>query len=504
MVRKLKNIRHMRLLPGCLFLLAMAGTFVPMTTLGQNSEKIFFDPHDSTAGYYLAIRPAGEVKGTLILLCTFRPPEDILPETMLHNAAFANGILTIIATMQDRLFADTAVVARINTIVRHAVTKYSLDSSRVAMAGYSFAGAIALRYAELTNEYPDQYPLRPHAVFAIDSPIDCFGLWKWSERAIKKNYHPGSVGDGKYLMDAMTKAYGSIKDHPGRYRQLTPFHSDADEPGNEQYLKHTAVRLYYDTDIEWQLQNRRNSYYDMYMLDGSELISRLLLAGNDKAEFVTARLGYRSNGVRSPNALSIVDEIACIQWLKKSLDIFDPITWVSPYKLDIPPGWGTERFSFPFDFAPQIPYKGVEELRFAPGWADGAGEEHWAYAFVWWLEGKPQMTAEKLQTHLQDYYNGLVGRNIEPRKIPKEKVIPVKVELKSSSPVPGDKATFSGTVAMLDYLTQTPMILHVVIHWKDLHVPDRSALFFEISPRPLNHRVWTQLDALNKGLQLPQ
>jgi len=57
---------------------------------------------------------------------------------------------------------------------------------------------------------------------------------------------------------------------------------------------------------------------------------------------------------------------------------------------------------------------------------------------------------------------------------------------------------------MLDYLTQTPMTLHVVIHWKDLHVPDRSALFFEISPRSPDHRVWKQLDQLNKGLLLPQ
>ena len=39
--------------------------------------------------------------------------------------------------------------------------------------------------------------------------------------------------------------------------------------------------------------------------------------------------------------------------------------------------------------------------------------------------------AEKLATHLQDYYNGLVGRNIAPRKIPREKVVLVKVELKA-------------------------------------------------------------------------
>ena len=487
-----------------LALVFIAISFISTTALGQNSQKIVFDTHDSTSGYYLAIPPAGPVRGTLILLCSLRPPESILPETMLHNAAFANGLLTIVASVNNKLFADTAAVTRINTIVQHAAARFSIDSHRVALGGYSFAGNIALRYTELANEYPAQFPLQPRAVFAVDSPVDCAGLWTWCERTVKKNYYPGSVGDGKFLIDLMTKAYGTPGDHPEIYQRLTPFSHASEEPGNERYLQHTAVRLYYDTDIEWQLKNRRNSYYDTYMPDGSEMINRLLLAGNDKAEFVSARQGWRSNGTRSPNALSIVDEIACMQWLKRSLDIFDPNTWVAPYKLDIPSGWTTERFAFPFDFAPQIPYKGVEDLRFAPGWADGASEDHWAYAFLWWLEGKPQLTAEKLETHLQDYYNGLIGQNIVPRKIPREKLVPVKAVLKATPVSPGDKASFAGTVTMLDYLTQTPMTLHVIIHWKDLPIPDRSAVFFEISPRPRDHRVWTQLEALNKGLQLPQ
>jgi hypothetical protein len=474
------------------------------TSFGQNSEKIVFDAGDSTAGYYVAIPPAGPVKGTLILLCSFRPPENILPETMLHNAAYANDILTIVVSVQTSLFADTATVARINKAVHHAAARFSIDSSRVALGGYSFAGNIALRYAELAVQYPEKFPFRPRAVFTVDSPVDCFALWQLSERAIKKNFYAGAVDDGKYLLDAMTKAYGTIRENAAVYQQLTPYYHASAEPGNEQFLKHTAVRLYYDTDIAWQLKNRHNGYYDTYMPDGSELISRLLQSGNDKAEFVAGRQGRRSNGVRSPNALSIVDEIECIQWLKNALDIFDPETSIAPYKLAVPVGWSTERFAFPFDFAPQIPYKGVEDLRFAGGWADGASDEHWAYAFLWWLEGQPQLTAEKLAGHLQDYYNGLVGRNVAPRKIPREKLIPVAASIKAIAAAPGDKATFSGTVSMLDYLTQTPMTLHVLIHWKEVQMPDHSAVFFEVSPRPLNHRIWQQLNDLNKGLELPK
>ena len=178
-------------------------------------------------------------------------------------------------------------------------------------------------------------------------------------------------------------------------------------------------------------------------------------------------------------------------------------TWSPPYKLDTPSGWSTEHFPLPPGFAPQISYKGTEDLRFAHGWADSTSEEHWAYAFLWWLEGTPQLTAERVQTCLKDYYTGLVGINIGPRKIPKDKLIPVRASIRIITTAPGDKTTFSGTVYMLDYLTQTPMTLNVLVHWKYLRAPDHTAVFFEISPRPMDHRIWQHLNDLNKSLRLP-
>jgi hypothetical protein len=177
--------------------------------------------------------------------------------------------------------------------------------------------------------------------------------------------------------------------------------------------------------------------------------------------------------------------------------------WGPPYKLDTPRGWTTEHFSLPPEFAPQIPYKGTEDLRFAHGWEDGASEEHWAYAFLWWLEGRPQLTTERLQTCLKEYYSGLVEMNIASRKIPKEKLVPVRTSFRIVTTYSGDKTTFSGTVYMLDYLTQTPMTLNVIVHWKYLRAPDHTAVFFEVSPKPLDHHIWQQLNELNKGLRLP-
>ena len=41
---------------------------------------------------------------------------------------------------------------------------------------------------------------------------------------------------------------------------------------------------------------------------------------------------------------------------------------------------------FPLDFAPELPYRGLEELRFAPKFFNPDAPAYWSYAFAWWLE----------------------------------------------------------------------------------------------------------------------
>jgi hypothetical protein len=59
---------------------------------------------------------------------------------------------------------------------------------------------------------------------------------------------------------------------------LSPFNSADAGPGNERALRHAAVRLYFDTDIEWQLRERRNGYYDTYLPDAAEMVERRFLS----------------------------------------------------------------------------------------------------------------------------------------------------------------------------------------------------------------------------------
>lgn len=171
------------------------------------------------------------------------------------------------------------------------------------------------------------------------------------------------------------------------------------------------------------------------------------------------------------------------------------------YEFSVPAGWQEEKIAFPIDFAPQIVYTGVENLRFMPGWSSTNSEEHWSYIFLWWLDGTPSIDAQVLQENLKAYYTGLVGRNIKKRFIPADKVTPVVATIKKTGTSTGDIETYSGAILITDYLDVqfNPITLNCAIHKKNCGA--HTALIFEISPKGFDHKNWETLNKLQEGFK---
>jgi hypothetical protein len=74
----------------------------------------------------------------------------------------------------------------------------------------------------------------------------------------------------------------------------------------------------------------------------------------------------------------------------------------------VPAGFRSEVIAFPLDFAPQLAHKGVEELRFAPGFFDPAAAGYWSYAFVWRTEDAAELDAAAVAAELTAYFRGLI------------------------------------------------------------------------------------------------
>ncbi len=175
---------------------------------------------------------------------------------------------------------------------------------------------------------------------------------------------------------------------------------------------------------------------------------------------------------------------------------FDGHKWEAPYDLPIPKDWTIERFLVPPSFAPTIQYKGVEDIRFTPGWSKIESNEYWSYAFLWFLDGARTFDSKTLENNLTAYYTGLFDINTDKSKIDTTKLIPVKVSISTKKTENDDHETFDGVVKMNDYMTKEPISLNLIIHIKSCKEQNKTFVFFELSPKPYSDNVWKNLNQL--------
>ncbi|MHB8207873.1 hypothetical protein [Mucilaginibacter sp.] len=171
------------------------------------------------------------------------------------------------------------------------------------------------------------------------------------------------------------------------------------------------------------------------------------------------------------------------------------------YSLPLPEKWKSETIPFPIDFAPSIPYQGIEELRFTPGWGDAKSNDYWSYTFLWFVDGTPQVNANLLNTYLTTYFDGLYHSN---NKSSPDSVGFTKSDITNTSTASGDEQTYSGKISTLNFLTKKKITFYVSIHLQPHADAKETAIFFEVSPKPYSNPVWGELDGIVSGFQIQQ
>ncbi|MGZ5189503.1 MAG: hypothetical protein ACXWCZ_00715 [Flavisolibacter sp.] len=123
-------------------------------------------------------------------------------------------------------------------------------------------------------------------------------------------------------------------------------------------------------------------------------------------------------------------------------------------------------------------------------------DEYWTYAFLWYVEGSPEMNENIVAQNLKAYYTGLIQINSESYKVPVDKLIPVNTSFKEIKTNAGDLKTFGGTIEMLDYMQHTPIILNCIAHVKTCKEENKTIVFYKLSPKPSGHKNWSGLNQL--------
>jgi hypothetical protein len=169
---------------------------------------------------------------------------------------------------------------------------------------------------------------------------------------------------------------------------------------------------------------------------------------------------------------------------------FDGATWKAPYKLITPIGWNAERSLLANQISPQ----GVEDLRLAPGWNDSKSNEYLTYTSLWTLDGDHKTDEEIIEKSLTYYCAELLNKSMEKRKIPAGKISSVEAWVTELNNEKGDLKTYFGAIAIPDF--KEPMSLHCLVHVRKCPGQNKTFIFYEFSPKPLDDIIWKSLDQL--------
>jgi len=189
---------------------------------------------------------------------------------------------------------------------------------------------------------------------------------------------------------------------------------------------------------------------------------------------------------------SIVCLVSLSSFAQNHESEFKSASWKAPYKLTTPNGWSEERSLL----ANKISYHGVEDLRLAPGWNDAKSDGYWTYASLWTMNGSHKTNEETIEKNLISYFTAKQSKSTEKGKNSTKKNSPVKAWVTELNNEKGDLKTYFGTIAMHGFKEQAPISLHCFIHVRSCPGQNKTFIFYEFSPKPLNDIIWTGLDQL--------
>lgn len=160
-----------------------------------------------------------------------------------------------------------------------------------------------------------------------------------------------------------------------------------------------------------------------------------------------------------------------------------------------PADWRFERIDFPLSFAPELPYQGFEELRFAPGMFKPETETYFTYVFAMKITGEAAFDAASLQSLLETYFRGLCRAVAQDKKLELD-LSKISAQVKDEQGSAPSVRHFVAKVESFDpFVTGKPLTLNLEMMVIEVNKTDRR-IFAAVSPKPADSPVWKPLRTL--------
>ncbi len=272
------------------------------------------------AYYQLDPLPDVPVRGLLILLPGFGgQAQDVFRETRLPQEAAQIGLITIVPTLNNRLYLDRASKQFIDTTISQVLHANPAVGRRLVMGGFSAGGHLALSYAETLLAGDAQERVALMAAFGVDPPLDMRQFWQLGQRRIEQNCSKLLRREGQRILASLTNAFGGSPDKfPVQYLNGSAFAGIDSLGGNARWLKSTPIRIYAEPDLTYWREHYCPAFTadDLTAKTSERMIERLRQLGNAQAQYIETNGRGFVRGRRFPHAWSILNANECVAWLQ--------------------------------------------------------------------------------------------------------------------------------------------------------------------------------------------
>jgi hypothetical protein len=172
-----------------------------------------------------------------------------------------------------------------------------------------------------------------------------------------------------------------------------------------------------------------------------------------------------------------------------------------PSMLTAPANWHFEQFALPPTFAPGIPYKGLEELRFSPGMFKKDSADYFTYVFVARLDNTPGIVQSDIKSYLLTYFKGLCFETAKNRKLSPVDTSAIRVSIRKMSV---EERLYDIQLYVFGVFADgAPITLNMEAKAMSDVSGHKTYLLFIVSPQPKTAAVWKMLYAVQKEFAVP-
>lgn len=290
-------------------------------SFSNDYEYVYREENNQKTNCYLVVKPKGDIKGLVVRDFSRLPDTSKANPYKFESLCTENNLMTIYVTTSDRtpeLYYFEKDMVLLDEIVNEVINKYKIPKHNIFIGGISASGTRALRFAQFCESVKSKYNTKIKGIFSVDSPLDIERFYL-SAKTNKKYFKAGMLWEADFVLEKFPQILGDFNSIT--YQNHSVFSNFNPENSNYKLLLNTSLIFFHEPDIDWWLDERGASYFDINSYDISNIYRLLKLEKHSDVTIITtSSKGFDKNGERKCHSWTIVDEELLANWILDRCD----------------------------------------------------------------------------------------------------------------------------------------------------------------------------------------